>query len=74
MSRHHGGVVVKEGENGTPLFMIMKTQYIILRSTSSQSSLQKSNDQYACKWAKVAEWSPSLKKVCLVQEGPKTPR
>jgi hypothetical protein len=23
---------------------------------------------------KVAEWPPSLKKVCLVQEGPVTPR
>jgi hypothetical protein len=74
MSGHHGGVVVNEGEKGTPLSMITENQHEILRPTSNQRALQKSNGQYACKRAKVVEWPPSLKKVCLVQEGPETPR
>ena len=69
-----GGVVVNEGEKGTPLSMITKTQHEILWSANSQREYQKSNGQYACKWAKVVEWPPSLKKVCLVQEGLETPR
>jgi hypothetical protein len=68
-----GWVAVNEGAKGTPLSMIMKTQYRLLRPTSNQRAHQNSNDQYACKWGKVVEWPPSLKKVCLTQEGPETP-
>jgi hypothetical protein len=58
MSEHHGGgegVVVNEGTKGTPLSMIMKTQYKLLKPTSNQIPHQKSNDQYAHKWGKVVE-------------------
>jgi hypothetical protein len=67
------GVAANEGAKGTLLSMITKTQHKILSSTSSQRALQKSNSQYACKQDKVAKWPPSLKKVCLVQEGTETP-
>jgi hypothetical protein len=43
MSEHHGGVVVNEGAEGTPLSMIMKTQYKLLKPTSNQRPHQKSN-------------------------------
>jgi len=36
-----GGVVVNEGAKGTPLSMIMKTQYRLLRPTSNQRAYQK---------------------------------
>jgi hypothetical protein len=68
-----GEVAVNEGAKGTPLSMIKITQYKFLRPTSKQRAHQKSNDQYACKRAKVVEWPPSLKKVCLIQEGLETP-
>jgi hypothetical protein len=68
-----GGVAVNEGEKGTPLSMITKTQYKSYGQLIIKEHTKKSNDQYACKRAKVAEWPPSLKKVCLIQEGPETP-
>jgi hypothetical protein len=68
-----GWVAVKEGAKGTPLSLITKTQNKILWSTNNQRAYQKVEWQYACKQAKVVEWPPSLKKVCLIQEGPETP-
>jgi hypothetical protein len=37
----HGGVAVNEGEKGTPLSMITKTQYEILWSINNQRGHQK---------------------------------
>jgi hypothetical protein len=64
---------VNEGAKRTPLSMITRTQYKFLRPTSNQRVHQKSNGRYAYKWGKVVEWPPSLKTVCLVEEGSETP-
>ena len=69
--------VTTDGTGGdaglTPRRLMTLQNKNILKPTSIQRAYQNSNSQYVCKRAKVAEWPPSLKKVCLVQEGLETP-